>query len=95
MLLWLAKGPCLLGNRLYSASTNDEGSLSAFLPWLDVLQLLNSASLYSMERWIEQMFIYSSSCVDSVYIAVILIHVAISYTSVTGLLHIIPLRSEC
>lgn len=38
--LWLAKGPCLLGHCLYPASTNDEGSLSAFLPWLDVLQLL-------------------------------------------------------
>lgn len=43
--LQLAEGPCLLGNRFYSANTNDEDSLSAFLPWLDVLQLLVSASL--------------------------------------------------
>lgn len=42
VLLPFAEGPCLLGNCLYSAGVKDEGSLSAFLPWLDVLQLLDS-----------------------------------------------------
>lgn len=35
------------------------------------------------------MFVYSNSCGDSVYLAVILIHVMISYRSLTGLM---PLR---
>jgi len=44
VLLPFAEGPCLLGTRLCSAGS-DESSLSALLPWLDVLQLLDSASL--------------------------------------------------